>query len=126
MSIKKQERGKLITRIRITIAVIIILAFIAIYPVLFQEGNPLPILKGITALNIKKSEIVQISDEPRIYLTKTEEGVYPVTELMEREGWKFDEQLGAGYIFSKDNSELIVESTQYTGKYTIWKLGIED
>lgn len=126
MSIKKQERGKLITRIRIAIAVIIILAFIAVYPVLFQEGNPLPILKGITALNIKKSEIVQISDEPRIYLTKTEEGVSPVTELMEREGWKFDEQLGAGYIFSKDNSELIVESTQYTGKYTIWKLEIED
>lgn len=106
------------------ITIILMLVFLAIYPVLFQEGNPIPILKGIMILNIREDKIVEISEEPKIYIAKTEEGISPITELMEREGWKLDEQLGAGYIFLSDNnSKLIIESTQYTGKYTLWKVG---
>lgn len=127
MNIKKQEkRRNLSTKIMTAITIILMLVFLAIYPVLFQEGNPIPILKGITILNIREDKIVQISEEPKVYITKTEEGISPITELMERESWKLDEQLGAGYIFSSDNSELIIESTQYTGNYTLWKVGIED
>lgn len=105
----------------ITIVAVILISIIPKMFSLFQEGNPIPILKGITALN-KKVDIVEISKEPKTYITKTDKGSSPITKLMEREGWKFEEQLGAGYIFSKDDNKLIITSTEYTGKYMIWNL----
>lgn len=119
-------KGNRLTKIMTVLTVVLILVFIGVYPVLFQEGNPLPILKGITVLNIKENKVVQISDEPQRYLTKTDKGSSPITDLMEKEGWKFDEQLGAGYFFSKGDSKLIIISTQYTRKYRIWKFQMED
>ncbi len=112
-------------KILIPLLIALILAFIVVYSVLFQEGNPIPIIKGITALN-KENEIVQISKNPEIYLTKTDKGSSSITNLMKNEGWKFEEQFGSGYIFSKDDNKVMITSTQYTGKYKIWKFEISD
>jgi len=43
-------------------------------------------------------------------------------ELMNKEGWEFVVQLGAGHIFSKDMDRLIITSVQYTRKYRVWTL----
>lgn len=101
---------------------ILIIRILIIYPILFQEGNPIPIIKGIISLSFGSSDIVKISDEPQRYITKTTKDSTPIIELMDNEGWKFDDQAGSGYIFSKGDNIIIVSSVQYTGKYRIWKI----
>lgn len=106
----------------IILSVIVIFGLIKISPVLFQEGNPIPIFAGVMKLSSSEDKIVQISDTPPKYISKTRTGKSPLIGLVEKEGWKFDEQLGAGFIFSKADNRLVVTSVQYTGNYTIWKL----
>lgn len=108
--------------ILILLLVILVFGFIMIYPVLFQEGNPLPILKGIIELSFTNSYIIKISDEPQIYITKTNKGNSPIIELMEKEGWKFGNQAGSGYLFSKGGNKKVISSVQYTSKYIIWEI----
>lgn len=108
--------------ILIVLLVIVVFGFIRIYPILLQEGNPLPILKGIIELNFSSSDMVKISDEPQRYITKTDKGNSPTIELMEKKGWKFDDQAGSGYIFSKDDNRKTISSGQYTRKYIIWEI----
>lgn len=107
----------------IILLIIILLAGIIVgFPVIFQEGNPLPILKGIIKLGVSDDNIVQISNEPRVYISKASVRNIPLIELIGKEGWNFEEQLGSGYIFSRDSKKLVVGSVQYTRRYRIWKI----
>ncbi|HHT97719.1 MAG TPA: hypothetical protein GXZ90_07480 [Clostridiales bacterium] len=105
-------------------SLVFIFLLIAISPVLFQEGNPAPILQGIIKLSFSDDNIIEISDSPKIYISKTSEGDLPILTLMERSGWDFDEQFGSGYMFIKNNSNLTVSCIQYTRKYRIWKFPV--
>jgi len=105
----------------ILLLILLILGITTVSKVLFQEGNPIPVFTGIGKLSFGGNEIVKISDSPRIYISKTSDGNYPLIELMKNDGWRFEEQLGAGHIFLKDESKLIITSVQYTRRYTIWK-----
>ena len=105
---------------------IILIGFIIIYPILFQEGNPLPILKGIVELSIRGDDIVKISDEPQRYISKTDREDSPMIKLMEEESWEFYDQMGSGYVFEKDEDRKIVSSVQYTKKYIIWEVPNDD
>lgn len=107
--------------ILIMLLTILTVVVIIIYPILLQEGNPIPVIKGIIRLSFSKSDMVKISDEPQRYITKATKDSTPIIELMDKEGWDFDEQAGSGYIFSKDDNILIISSVQYTRKYRIWK-----
>lgn len=102
------------------VSIILVILAIVTYPLLLQEGNPLAILKGIMTLN-KNNDLIQISKEPKIYLSKTNKASSPMIKLMEEEGWKCEDQFGSGYIFSKEDTKLIITSRQYTGKYTMWE-----
>jgi len=106
----------------ILVSVILILGLIKISPVILQEGNPVPILKGIVELSTSDDKIIQISENPQRYLTKTSAGDTPLIDLMNKEGWEFVEQMGAGYVFSKAGDRLVITSVQYTGEYRIWTL----
>lgn len=114
--------GKKLRRktILFSLVALLIMSFAFSYPVLFQEGNPIPLLKGIVRLSTSEEEILKISEEPLRYMSETREGNAPLISLMEDEGWEFQEQLGAGHVFSREDALLIVTSTQYTRTYTIW------
>lgn len=100
--------------------IILIVGFIIIYPVLFQEGNPLPIAKGIMELNFNGKTIAKVSNKPLRYITKISEGDTPIMKMMDKEGWVFVEQFGSGYLFSKEEQNKTITSVQYTRKYRIW------
>lgn len=106
----------------ILLIVILLVGIISGSPVILQEGNPLPILGGIIKLGVSDDNIVQISNEPRVYISKESVGNISLVELIEKEGWKFEEQIGSGYIFSKDMKKIVVGSVQFTRKYRIWKV----
>jgi hypothetical protein len=104
----------------IVVLAIFIFVIIFISPILFQEGNPIPIINAIIKLNSSDMNFVQISDNPDRYISKAGEGNDILIQYMDGEGWIFIEQNGSAYFFLKDNSELMVKSTKYTGKYIIW------
>ncbi len=106
----------------ILFVVVLFFGFIIIYPILFQEGNPFSILKGIAELSFNEDEIVKISDEPQRYITKTDTGKSPIIDLMGQESWDFEDQMGSGYIFYKEGNRKNVSSVQYTKRYIIWEL----
>jgi hypothetical protein len=101
--------------------IILIFCGLLVFPVLFQEGNPIPVLNGIIKLSTDRDKFVQISDNPQEYISKTSVYGIPLIDYMKADGWIFDEQAGSGYIFIKGNRQLTVTSVQYTRKYTIWK-----
>ena len=105
------------------VLIITLPALIMIWPVLFQEGNPIPILKGITGLAFSNNEMVRISDDPIRYISLTCDGEEPMVALMEKEGWHFKEQAGSGYIFDHPENDrtAIVTGVLYTRRYRIWK-----
>ena len=98
-------------------------AFIVIRPVLFQEGNPVPVLKGIAGLAFSHKEMDCISEDPLWYISLTVDGEKPMAALMEKEGWSFKEQAGSGYLFEhpENGSTAVVTGIQYTRRYRIWK-----
>ncbi|WP_157950990.1 hypothetical protein [Peribacillus acanthi] len=91
--------------------------------------------------SVSKREVVQKankSDESIVYLTK-ENGyewyiskmnqgeVYEqLKQMMEEKGWKYKQQMGAGFIFQKQSKELIVESEMWTGRYVIFQIPISE
>ncbi len=99
---------------------IIIIAGIYFAPIIFQEGNPIPIFIGIVKLNTSEDSLVQISHNPDRYISKSSNGREEILGLMKENGWTFTEQGGSGYFFVKDEFKRVVTARQYTRKYVIW------
>ncbi|MFK5707550.1 hypothetical protein [Lysinibacillus boronitolerans] len=88
--------------------------------------------------SVSKREVVQKankSDESIVYLTKENgyewyiskmnqgEAYEYLKQMMKKKGWNYKEQMGAGFIFQKENKEeLIVGSEMWTGKYVIFQI----
>lgn len=56
---------------KVILIVMILFVILAVFisPLLFQEGNPIPILIGIAKLHITDEKLVKISDNPERYIT---------------------------------------------------------
>ena len=56
------------------------------------------------------------------YITRTYWWADIFKDFMTKNGYSFDDQMGAWYIFSKDNQKIIVVSKQFTRMFTLWKI----
>lgn len=87
--------------------------------------------------SVSKREVVQKvnkSDESFVYLTKENGYEWYISKMnqgkayehlkqvMKEDSWNFKEQMGAGFIFQKENKEIIIESQMWTGKYVIFQI----
>lgn len=103
---------------------LIIISAIAIYKdVIFQEGNPLPVINGMFRLNETNSYVL-IDENPIVYLTKTNNKDELFEYIQKQYDIKLKEQLGSGYIFEGENIRLIMTSRQYTKFYQVWRLSL--
>ncbi|WP_202080423.1 zf-HC2 domain-containing protein [Caldalkalibacillus salinus] len=94
-------------------------------PVIFQEGNPVPVVKGIVELHATDAAYAQISDGPRRYISiyKPSENHYDVIKsYLAQDGWRYKEQMGSGLVFEKDGETKVVETRLFTKHYYIWTL----
>lgn len=112
---------------KIKIAIIIILGiFIAVFflyrSVIFQEGNPWPLMKAITKLNISSDGVVILDSESEKYLTKSKDGPELIIKKMSDNGYNFIEQMGSAYIFSSDSDKIIATQKQYSRFYSLWNI----
>ena len=89
--------------------------------VIFQEGNPVPIVAGISKLSFTNRDIVKISDNPRWYIISSKDGYDPIINIMEGEDWEYIEQIGSGLIFEKGDERLTISTVQFTRWYRIVK-----
>jgi hypothetical protein len=94
--------------------------------VLFQEGNPLPLVASIVKLKLTDTEYVQFAktEKQSRYLStnKGKNQLKVVKEFMKAKGWNFTEQMGAGLIFYKDEKEAIVLTRQFSRHFVIWDI----
>jgi hypothetical protein len=117
-------------KILLFVSVIILIAgvFVFLYsPVIFQEGNPWPQIKGIVQLNFANKNIVKISGSENKYITKSENGKKIISDFLKDQGYKFLEQMGSAYVFESDNGDrLIASHIFYSRFYSIWSLSVTD
>ncbi|HZJ40768.1 MAG TPA: hypothetical protein VFD16_00700 [Candidatus Saccharimonadales bacterium] len=108
-----------------TLVIVLTLAFLLYKPVIFQEGNPTPLLKGIIQLNFSRDKIVRLDMDGDRYLTKGKNGQEVLVNLLNNQGYEFIDQMGSGYFF-KDNNDnaLLATHRQYSRSYSIWSLSI--
>lgn len=108
----------------ILLMLLICISAIAMYKdVIFQEGNPLPIINGMIKLYDDNTYVV-IGKNPNVYLTKTD-NKDDLLKFIEKEyDVKFKEQLGSGHLFEAESTRLILTSRQYTRFYQIWRLSL--
>lgn len=95
-------------------------------PVIFQEGNPVPLLVSAVKLQFGDSKYVQFAktEKRSRYLSEsTEDDRYEVIkDFMTAKGWKYQEQMGSGLIFTKNGEDAVVEVRQYSRHYFIWEI----
>lgn len=123
----KRIKNKIFTVISTLIITFSILGFAlgAFGNVLFQEGNPIPVISSIIKLEFTDTEFVEFSTAPSRYISQfkpSEERYLVVKTYMKEKGWEFKEQMGSGLIFEKNKEQIVVETRQYTGNYFIWRI----
>jgi len=84
----------------VTALVILLIGIFAFMysPIIFQEGNPWPQIKGIIQLKFSGADIVQLSGSDNKFMTESKNGMM-IHNFMKTMGYEFTEQMGSGYFF---------------------------
>jgi hypothetical protein len=127
MKLMKRIKNKIITVIITIVATFSIIGFvIGLYGnVIFQEGNPIALISSIIELEFTDEKYVQYSTSPDKYISEFEPGsdrYKVVVGFMEEKGWAFNEQMGSGLVFKKDEEQMIIGTRQYTRNYYVWNI----
>jgi len=92
-------------------------------PILFQEGDLRPLLRGIVQLSIGNTGMVSLSGSDNTYMTKSKNGQEVIKNFMKSKGYEFTEQMGAGYLFkSSTGKNAVVTHRYYSRYYSLWKV----
>ncbi|MFA5360154.1 MAG: hypothetical protein WC349_04325 [Patescibacteria group bacterium] len=118
----KKNNIKGIIIFSLTLIIIFILATWLYAPVIFQEGNPVPYLKGAWQLNLSQKDIIKLDVDGDRYMTKNRNGLGAITELMKSQNYEFVEQLGAGYFYKSSDKAIVLTRRQYSRFYVIWTI----
>lgn len=89
-------------------------------PVIFQEGNPWPEIKGIAQLIFSNAAIIKLSDSDNKYLTKSKGSWETVDRFLKSKGYEFTDQMGSGYFYKSPDSNIVMARRQYSRFYVIW------
>lgn len=99
-----------------------ILAFLY-SPIIFQEGNPYPQIRGIIQLNFDNSGMVKLSGSDSKYITKSKNGREVIKNFMKGKGYEFTEQMGSGYFFKSPTGRGAVATHKYYSRYySLWDI----
>ncbi|MFA5109393.1 MAG: hypothetical protein WC458_02530 [Patescibacteria group bacterium] len=107
----------------VSATILVLGIFIFLYsPVIFQEGNFWPQIKGITQLTFSKSNIVKLSGTDNRYLTKSQGGPMIVEAFMKDRGYEYTDQMGSGYFYKSSDKTIVLTGRQYSRFYVIWTI----
>jgi predicted RNA binding protein YcfA (HicA-like mRNA interferase family) len=104
-------------------AIVLAVGIFLYSPVIFQEGNPAPQIKGIVRLNFFNKDIVKISELKNLYMTKSKNGQEVIKSFMKEQGYDFIEQMGSGYFFKNINGDsMVIVHKYYSRFYSLWSV----
>jgi hypothetical protein len=117
-------------RVVITLIIVIIagslIGFRTFGSALLQEENPVPLMVSALKLKLSDNEYVQFAKtekRSRYLSVSTDQSRYDVVKkYMTSKGWRFQEQMGSGLIFSKNGEDAVVEVRQYSSHFFIWEI----
>lgn len=90
-------------------------------PVIFQEGNPWPQIKGIVQLTFGSENLVRLSTGENKYITKSD-NLEIIKSFMKEKGYEFIEQIGSGYFFKSQTGISVVTHKYYSRYYSLWSI----
>ncbi len=101
---------------------IFVLAFLLYSPIIFQEGNPWPEIKGIAQLKFSDSDIVKLSGSDNKFMTESKNGTV-IHDFMKTKGYEFTGQMGSGYFFKSLTEQSAVATHKYYSRfYSLWNI----
>jgi len=101
---------------------VFVLAFLLYSPIILQEGNPWPEIKGIAQLKFDDSDIVKLSGSDNKFMTESKNGTM-IHDFMKTKGYEFTEQMGSGYFFESATGQTAVAVHRYYSRhYSLWKI----
>jgi len=86
---------------------------------IFQDGNPLPVLRAIIKLEFTGSNMVQLAENK---LMQKDGPETPLTDFLAEHGWEFKDRLGSAIFYTRGNDELFVKTRKLSGFYTVYEL----
>ena len=110
---------KIFSTLILIFSILLLCAFsIRIYRVVKTEKNSSIIMISILKLNF--NNVIQL--EETSYITKSNPS--HMKKFLKGKGWKFEEQLGAGYIFKNSDGQnlLIVTRQVFSSRFLIWEI----
>lgn len=112
--------SKIVYKITILGGLILGIGMFLYLPVIFQEGNPWPQIKGVAELTFGQSGLAKLSGSDNKYLTKNRGGWENINSFLENKGYKFTEQMGSGYFYKSFDKAVVLTRRQYSRFYAIW------
>ncbi len=106
-----------------SLAVLVFGVWLIFYsPIIFQEGNPWPQIKGIVQLNFGNQNVVKLDIGENKYITKSNNPEI-IKSFMRDQGFEFTEQMGAGYLFkSAAGVNAVAVHRYYSRFYSLWSI----
>jgi len=107
----------------VSVAILVLGIFMFFYsPVIFQEGNPWPQIKGIAQLTFSDKDIVKLDIGENKYITKSNNSEI-IKSFMKEKGYDFTEQMGSGYLFnSQTRTSAVAVHRYYSRYYSLWSI----
>ncbi len=117
----KIKRNKILVFLGALIAVFA-LVILLYRPVIFQEGNPWPQIKGIMQLKFGDADIVKLSGSDNKFMTESKNGT-TIHDFMKTKGYEFTGQMGSGYFFKSATGQTAVATHRYYSRhYSLWNI----
>jgi hypothetical protein len=105
---------------------VFVLAFLLYSPIIFQEGNPWPEIKGMTQLKFGDSDIVKLSGSDNKFMTESKNGT-TIHDFMKDRGYEFTGQMGSGYFFESATVQKAIATHKYYSRYySLWTITEND
>lgn len=93
------EESMGIKRFLIVFLCIVIVCMLTVFwferDIIFQEGNPVPIAFGIAKPSFTGDDLIKVTSTSEKYLVRSKDGNEAFISYMEKEGWRFTDQMGA-------------------------------
>lgn len=107
----------------IILIILFVSALLLLYsPIIFQEGNPWPQIKGIAKLTFGNQKMVKLDIGENKYISRSNDPEI-IKSFMKEKGYNFTEQMGAGYMFlSEAGKGAVAVHRYYSRYYSLWSI----
>lgn len=112
------------TFLMIAIVAVVMLAalFIINRTTIFQEGNPVPVAKGIWALIVKGEPYAKIKNDPPVYITRPLSHDRLFSFIEATYGVKFTKEDNGKYVFTGKDKTVTLVTRRYSKSFQVWEV----